>query len=94
MPFAVRCPRASPGATISQSRTIYSTNGVLSATFTYNKDTTSDPSGLTRFCYMMASGNGPATPASIADQSPTLRLRPGDRLKLKLINTQRPVPTV
>ena len=86
------CPRPSLGAEISQSRTIYSTNGVLSATFTYNKDTTSDPSGLTRFCYMMASGNGPATPASsIANQSPTLRLRPGDRLELTLINTQQPV---
>jgi len=88
---AVSCPRASLGAGITQSRTIYSTNGVLAVNFTYNKDTTSDPSGLTRFCYMMASGNGPATQASITDQSPTLRLRPGDRLELTLINTQQPV---
>jgi len=91
-PTVSRCPRASPGTEISQSRSIYSTNGVLTASFTYNKDTTSDPGNLTRFCYMMASaGTGPTSPASITDQSPTLRLRPGDRLELTLINTQRPV---
>lgn len=51
----------------------------------YNVDTTSDANGFPRFCYLYKPRRrGPAY------QSPTLRVKPGDTLKLTLTNNQPP----
>ena len=68
------CPRFAPGSAITGPQNLFSKNGVLKVTFTY--ETTVDQSGNTLFCYMTADGN----------QAPTLHINPGDHLVLTLIN--------
>ncbi len=68
------CPRPSPGATVSEPEDLRSHNGVLQVDLTVRNFT--EPDGTKRFCYFDAAGN----------QSPTLRLSPGDLLILNLKN--------
>jgi FtsP/CotA-like multicopper oxidase with cupredoxin domain len=68
------CPRPSVGATVPEPADLRSQNGVLKLDLTVHNFT--EPDGTTRFCYFDAHGN----------QSPTLRLNPGDLLILNLKN--------
>jgi FtsP/CotA-like multicopper oxidase with cupredoxin domain len=68
------CPRPSPGAAVPEPEDLRSTNGVLKVDLTVRNFT--QPDGTTRVCYFDANGN----------QSPTLRLSPGDELILNLKN--------
>jgi FtsP/CotA-like multicopper oxidase with cupredoxin domain len=68
------CPRPSPGAAVPEPEDLRSHNGVLQVDLTVRNFT--QPDGTTRFCYFDANGN----------QSPTLRLSPGDLLILNLQN--------
>jgi FtsP/CotA-like multicopper oxidase with cupredoxin domain len=68
------CPRPSPGATVPEPADLRSQNAVLKLDLTVRNITGAD--GTTRFCYFDANGN----------QSPTLRLAPGDLLILNLKN--------
>jgi FtsP/CotA-like multicopper oxidase with cupredoxin domain len=68
------CPRPSPGAAVPEPEDLRSHDGVLQVDLTLRNFT--EPDGTTRFCYFDASGN----------QSPTLRLSPGDLLILNLKN--------
>ncbi len=68
------CPRPSPGAAVPEPADLRSQNGVLKLDLTVRNFTETD--GTMRFCYFDANGN----------QSPTLRLSPGDLLILNLKN--------
>ena len=68
------CPHFSAGSSISQPQDLFSEHGVLRVSFTY--ETNVDQNGNTLFCFMTESGA----------QSPTLHVRPGDRLLIKLKN--------
>jgi FtsP/CotA-like multicopper oxidase with cupredoxin domain len=68
------CPRPSVGATVPEPADLRSQNGVLKLDLTVRNFT--EPDGSTRFCYFDTNGN----------QSPTLRLNPGDLLILNLKN--------
>jgi FtsP/CotA-like multicopper oxidase with cupredoxin domain len=68
------CPRPSPGAAVPEPADLRSQNGVLNLDLTVRNF--AEPDGTTRFCYFDAYGN----------QSPTLRLSPGDILILNLKN--------
>jgi len=68
------CERFDPGSTVSEPEDLYSTDGVLSVDFTYQ--TYQDGTGKTYFCFINSDGA----------ESPTLHVRPGDVLKLKLTN--------
>jgi FtsP/CotA-like multicopper oxidase with cupredoxin domain len=68
------CPRPEPGALVSQPEDLRSENGVLKVDLTVYSH--KEANGSTRFCYVLADGN----------QSPTLRLAPGDLLILNLKN--------
>ena len=60
---------------------IYSTNGVLTAAFTFRSEVIS----FLEECYIYQTGSG-------AVEAPTLRLNPGDRLQLNLTNRLTYVP--
>jgi FtsP/CotA-like multicopper oxidase with cupredoxin domain len=68
------CPRPSAGAPVTEPADLRSRNGVLKLDLTARNFT--EPDGTTRFCYFDGNGN----------QSPTLRLSPGDLLILNLKN--------
>lgn len=68
------CPRFAAGSVITQPEDLFSHNGVLTVTLSY--ETTVDGNGNTLFCYMLPDGN----------QSPTLHIHPGDHLVVTLIN--------
>jgi FtsP/CotA-like multicopper oxidase with cupredoxin domain len=68
------CPRPAVGSVVTAPQEIRSQNGVLQVALSLRSSTGS--SGGTRYCYVDESGN----------QSPTLRLKPGDLLILKLKN--------
>ncbi len=72
------CPRFSAGSSISQPQDLFSEHGVLRVNFTY--ETRVDRFGNTLYCFMTESGA----------ESPTLHVRPGDRLLIGLKNN---VPT-
>ena len=74
------CPRFPVGSSIAQPQDLFSEHGVLRVNFTY--ETRVDQFGNTLFCFMTASGA----------ESPTLHVRPGDRLRIKLTNNV-PAPT-
>ena len=68
------CPRPVPGSAVPEPKDLRSQNGILSvvlAVYNHKED-----DGSTRYCYVLADGN----------QSPTLRLAPGDLLILNLKN--------
>jgi FtsP/CotA-like multicopper oxidase with cupredoxin domain len=68
------CPRFAPGSSIVEPANLYSSHGVLSLNLTYR--TRIDQYGNTLYCFMTDSGL----------QSPTLRVQPGDELKITLKN--------
>jgi len=78
------CPRPSPGAAVPEPEDLRSHDGVLTVDLTVRNFL--QPDGTTRFCYFDANGN----------QSPTLRLNPGDffilNLKNDLSDSARAVP--
>ena len=69
-----QCARPTPGTSISQPADLRSRNGELHVSLTISS--ASDEEGHTRYCYLDPQGH----------QAPTLRLRPGDTLYLKLTN--------
>ena len=69
------CPRPVIGSVVAQPPDLYSADGVLEVTLLYR--TTVDATGRTLFCFM--------TPDGL--QSPTLHVKPGDRLELTVTNT-------
>jgi FtsP/CotA-like multicopper oxidase with cupredoxin domain len=76
------CPaRPLPGSVVTNPPDIYSTNGVLSAAFTFRSEVIS----FLEECYIYQAASGPV-------EAPTLRLNPGDRLQLNLTNRLTYVP--
>jgi FtsP/CotA-like multicopper oxidase with cupredoxin domain len=73
------CPRFPVGSAITAPQDLFSRNGVLQVTFTY--ETATDQNGNTLYCFVNSDGA----------QSPTLHLHPGDRLLITLTNNV-PVP--
>jgi FtsP/CotA-like multicopper oxidase with cupredoxin domain len=72
------CPRPHIGSVIAQPPDLYSSKGALSIEFSFQ--TYTDTYGRTRYCYIASDGS----------QAPTLRVRPGDELILKLKNNLPP----
>ncbi len=68
------CPRYNPGSVVLEPKSLYSNNGVLQVTFTYQ--TAVDAYGNTLYCFVSQDGT----------ESPTLHLKPGDTLVLTLKN--------
>jgi FtsP/CotA-like multicopper oxidase with cupredoxin domain len=68
------CPRPAPGSVVEEPEDLRSENGVLKLDLTVRDEKLKD--GATRYCYLLGDGN----------QSPTLRLKPGDLLVLSLKN--------
>jgi FtsP/CotA-like multicopper oxidase with cupredoxin domain len=68
------CPRPAVGSVVGEPEHLRSENGVLQVNLTLRNDT--DATGMPRYCYVAADGT----------QSPTLRVRPGDLLVLRLKN--------
>src|SRR5580658_774761 len=75
------CPRPPPGSAVAEPQELRSRDGVLSVDLTLRND--KQPDGSVRYCYLAADGA----------QSPTLRLRPGDLLILRLRNALKPLAT-
>ncbi len=74
----VACPRPGISASVSEPADIRSRDGVLSVDLSIRSEKLT--SGEVRYCYVDSSG----------DQSPTLRLNPGDLLVLRLKNDIAP----
>jgi FtsP/CotA-like multicopper oxidase with cupredoxin domain len=68
------CQRATPGSVVPEPTDLRSHNGVLKVDLTIHNFP--EPDGSTRYCYIDSSGN----------ESPTLRVKPGDLLILRLKN--------
>ncbi len=68
------CPRPSPGSAVTEPEDLRSRNGELKVDLTIHNY--ADADGSTRYCYTDGNGN----------QSPNLRLKPGDLLILRLKN--------
>lgn len=68
------CPRPAAGSRVAEPAELRSVDGVLSLELTMRNHREAD--GSIRYCYVTAAG----------EQSPTLRMRPGDLLVLKLKN--------
>ena len=75
------CPRPAAGSVVPDPRDLRSNGGVLRVDLTIRSY--ADASGAMRYCYLLADGS----------QSPTLRLRPGDLLDLRLLNRLTEPPT-
>jgi FtsP/CotA-like multicopper oxidase with cupredoxin domain len=73
-PASGQCSRPAPGASIAESAELRSRDGELHVTLTISS--ASDANRHTRYCYLDPEGH----------QAPTLRVRPGDTLYLKLLN--------
>jgi FtsP/CotA-like multicopper oxidase with cupredoxin domain len=71
---ADECPRPSEGDTVGEPEDLSSQNGVLKVDLSFRNDIARD--GSTRYCYVDRNGN----------QSPTLRVNPGDLVILNLKN--------
>ncbi|HEY6452966.1 MAG TPA: multicopper oxidase domain-containing protein [Steroidobacteraceae bacterium] len=71
------CPRPSVGAVVPEPVDLRSSHGVLKVDLTLRNRSESD--GSVRYCYLLGDGT----------QSPTLRLRPGELLILRLKNALR-----
>jgi FtsP/CotA-like multicopper oxidase with cupredoxin domain len=69
-----KCPRPTAGSTVAEPQDLRSRNGVLSVELTYHRS--ADANGGMRYCYISPDGN----------EAPTLRLKPGDLLILRLKN--------
>jgi FtsP/CotA-like multicopper oxidase with cupredoxin domain len=68
------CTRFAAGSTVAEPPSLYSHNGVLRASLSYETDV--DDAGRTLFCFVTSDGQ----------QSPTLRVHPGDRIQLRVTN--------
>ena len=68
------CPRFPAGSTLAAPPDLFSADGVLKVNFTYL--TRVDQNGNTLFCFVTDDGS----------QSPTLHVRPGDRLSINFKN--------
>jgi FtsP/CotA-like multicopper oxidase with cupredoxin domain len=68
------CPRPPAGSAVEQPEELRSSEGVLKVDLSVRNERRQD--GSARFCYVLSDGN----------QSPTLRLKPGDLLILNLEN--------
>ena len=75
------CPRPSPGSAVENPPEIRSRNGVLNVSLLLRNSVS--PTGGMRYCYMDEEGR----------ESPTLRVKPGDVLILKLKNEVNPLPS-
>jgi FtsP/CotA-like multicopper oxidase with cupredoxin domain len=73
------CSRPSPGSIVPEPEDLRSRDGVLKVDLTIHNQ---EADGSTRYCYVDANGN----------QSPNLRLKPGDLLVLRLKNDLTPPP--
>jgi FtsP/CotA-like multicopper oxidase with cupredoxin domain len=78
-PVANACQRFPAGSTVQQPPALFSKNGVLNVSFSYQ--TTTDPVGRQLFCFMTPSGL----------ENPTLYVNPGDTLNVTVTNN---TPTV
>jgi FtsP/CotA-like multicopper oxidase with cupredoxin domain len=76
------CPRPAPGSLVGEPEDIRSKGGVLEVDLAYRSMV--EDGGQTRYCYIYGK-NG--------SQAPTLRLRPGDELILRLKNELLPSAT-
>ncbi len=74
------CPRPQPGALVPEPPDVRSTHGTLEITLTAHD--VREPDGRTRFCFTDAAG----------DESPTLRVHPGDVVFIHLRNKMTAVP--
>jgi FtsP/CotA-like multicopper oxidase with cupredoxin domain len=72
--LADSCPRPAPGAEVPEPEDLRSQDGVLQVDLAVHNYKQAD--GNIRYCYLLPDGN----------QSPTLRLKPGDLLILRLKN--------
>ena len=68
------CPRYTPGSSIVEPEDLYSSNGVLTLSLTYQ--TRTDSYGNTLYCFTNSDGA----------QGPTLHVYPGDRLMINFTN--------
>jgi FtsP/CotA-like multicopper oxidase with cupredoxin domain len=75
------CPRFQAGSQILEPENLYSRNGVLDVTLSYQ--TRLDNDGNTLYCFMSSDGQ----------QAPTLHVHPGDHLKIHLKNDLTPTAT-
>lgn len=73
-PVSNPCPRLKAGSLVVQPPSIFSSNGVLNARFSYQQ--TTDSVGRTLFCFMTPSGL----------ENPTLHVNPGDTIKITITN--------
>ena len=81
-PVAHACQRFPAGSVVSQPPALFSQNGVLNVSFSYQ--TTTDAVGRQLFCFMTPSGL----------ENPTLHVNPGDTLNVTVTNnTPAVVPT-
>lgn len=74
------CPRFTAGSTISEPPGLYSSNGLLTVSLSYN--TVTDSAGRTLYCF--------TTPDGL--ESPTLQVKPGDTLTV-IVRNNLPAPT-
>jgi FtsP/CotA-like multicopper oxidase with cupredoxin domain len=82
-PVANACQRFPAGSVVQQPPALFSQNGVLNVSFSYQ--TTTDQFGRQLFCFMTPSGL----------ENPTLYLNPGDTLNVTVTNNTPPVvPTM
>jgi FtsP/CotA-like multicopper oxidase with cupredoxin domain len=68
------CPRYAAGSSLVEAKNIFSSDGVLGVSFTYT--TRVDGDGNTSYCFMTSDGV----------QSPTLHVKAGDKLLIRLKN--------
>ena len=68
------CPRGTAGSDLPQPPDLYSQNGVLNVSMSYQ--TTMDAEGRTLFCFVTSDGA----------ESPTLHVNPGDTINITLTN--------
>jgi FtsP/CotA-like multicopper oxidase with cupredoxin domain len=81
-PVAHACQRFPAGSTVQQPPSLFSQNGVLNVSFSYQ--TTTDKFGRQLFCFMTPSGL----------ENPTLYVNPGDTLNITVTNnTPKVLPT-
>jgi len=73
-PVANPCPRFAAGSAVQNPPTLYSSNGVLNVSFSYQS--TTDSRGRQLFCFMTPSGL----------ENPTLQVNPGDHLVVTVTN--------
>jgi FtsP/CotA-like multicopper oxidase with cupredoxin domain len=68
------CPRFKAGSVVHQPPALFSSNGVLNVSFSYQ--TTTDSAGRQLFCFMTPNGL----------ENPTLHVKPGDTLNVTVTN--------